>query len=56
MGGTGTGADSLLYTLDSGYTAYLPIAPKELERVSFNVEQEFRRTLAAIGGGEEAQG
>jgi len=49
MGGTGTGADSFLYTLDPGYDAFFAISPGDLEKTILTIEQEFRRTVEAIG-------
>jgi len=43
MGGSGTGADTLNYTLDSHYTTYFDIGESGLERILLDVDEEFRR-------------
>ena len=52
MGGTGTGIDTLQYTLDPAYGEYFTIDPHELDRVSFQVGQEYAKTIAALGDAE----
>ena len=49
MGGVGTGADTLLYSLDPEYAAYFSLQPEDLERVSLAVGDEYRKIMAAMG-------
>lgn len=53
MGGAGTGADSMQYPLDTGYTEYVDISPDALAHVMLSVEDEFKKTKAALFGDVE---
>lgn len=53
MGGTGTGADSMQYHLDAGYTDYIDISPDALAYVMLCVEDEFKKTRASLFGEED---
>ncbi len=48
MGGSGTGSDSLRYTLDNNYTKYIDISPEVFERIVFDVMIEFEKTSGAL--------
>ena len=48
MAGIGTSADSLLYSMDSGYTAYLNIKPEQTEQIVFDIVQEYQKILKAL--------
>lgn len=50
MGGTGTPGDSMRYTLDPAYADWVRLAPRELDRIHFDVQQEFARTRRAMEG------
>ncbi|MEA1933101.1 MAG: HDOD domain-containing protein [Thermodesulfobacteriota bacterium] len=52
MGGTGTGADSMQYRLDAGYTDYIDISPDALALVMLHVEDEFSKTRSSLFGQE----
>jgi len=54
MGGAGTGADSLAYTIDENYSEYVNINKDQLAKVLLRVQEEFSRTRESILGGEEA--
>ncbi len=54
MGGTGTGADSLSYTIDENYLEFIDINKDHLARVLLKVQEEFSRTKESILGSEEA--
>jgi len=45
MGGHGTGADSMGYSLDPDYTLYLEITGDEIGKVMLNVMTEFSKTI-----------
>lgn len=52
MGGKGTGADTLFYKLDSGYTDYIDLTDNDLALVVLEVDMEFAKiqeSLAAEG-------
>jgi len=48
MGGSGTGADALLYTMDPDYQSYLKMGPDDLNKVMMNVMIEFERTKGMV--------
>ncbi|MEA2084412.1 MAG: HDOD domain-containing protein [Thermodesulfobacteriota bacterium] len=50
MGGTGTGADSMQYRLDAGYTDYIDISPDALAQIMLHVEDEFSKTKSSLFG------
>ncbi|MCP4613160.1 MAG: HDOD domain-containing protein, partial [Planctomycetes bacterium] len=57
MGGSGTGTDSLGYTLDKNYTEYIPIDERGVEDIIFTVIIEFEKSCEALrmnkGQGEQ---
>lgn len=48
MGGSGTGADALLYPLDDNYTRYVEIDSRELEKLILRVTVEYQKTADAL--------
>lgn len=50
MQGHGTGADTLYYSLDSGYLEFVKIPTGELEQVVLNLQDEFQRTAELLFG------
>jgi len=47
MGGTGTGADTLLYRLDEHFEEYFSLPEYWLERILLTVSDEYEKTVAA---------
>lgn len=47
--GIDTGADGMRYQLDPAYRTFLRMTPGELERTAVQVDDEYRRMLAALG-------
>ncbi|MDY7001635.1 MAG: HDOD domain-containing protein, partial [Thermodesulfobacteriota bacterium] len=56
MGGTGTGADTLLYSLDNNYPEFIDIDKAGLEKLMMAVMIEFEKTRALIEGGGKENG
>lgn len=54
MGGTGTGADSLSYTIDEKYSEFIDISKDHLAIVLLKIQEEFARARESILGSEEA--
>ncbi|MBU0753956.1 MAG: HDOD domain-containing protein, partial [Planctomycetes bacterium] len=54
MGGSGTGADSLGYSINPDYTNYLNISAEGIGLVMLNVMTEFKKTMKMVSG-EEGQ-
>ncbi len=54
MGGTGTGADTLAYTIDPDYADFLKLGKDDFDRVFLQVQEEFQNKKAAIFAGAEA--
>ncbi|RJP78154.1 MAG: HDOD domain-containing protein [Candidatus Zixiibacteriota bacterium] len=48
LGGSGTGADTLAYKVETGYEEYLRLDKDDLDRILLIVQDEFRRTKASI--------
>jgi putative nucleotidyltransferase with HDIG domain len=48
MGGSGTGADTMQYHLDTKYTDYIDVSPDTLAEVMLQVEQEFQKTRSSL--------
>ncbi|MBN2802638.1 MAG: HDOD domain-containing protein [Deltaproteobacteria bacterium] len=48
MGGSSTGADAMMYTMDSNYTDYLTVSSDELNNIMLNVIIEFEKTREMI--------
>ena len=48
MGGVGTGADCMQYTLDSKYINYLDISLEELSNIFIEVEEEFNKVQQSL--------
>jgi putative nucleotidyltransferase with HDIG domain len=48
MGGSGTGADALLYPIDEGWSAYFNLDEIALEQLIINVNIEFQRTKTSF--------
>lgn len=53
MGGTGTGADTLMYRIDENYKDYISISAKELELVVFNTGQEYEKIVSSMFDGQK---
>ncbi len=53
MGGTGTGADTLLYNLDHEYKQFIRVSAGELEKVILQSGQEYQQVVESMFGGEE---
>ncbi|MBN1956635.1 MAG: HDOD domain-containing protein [Desulfuromonadales bacterium] len=50
MGGFGTGADSMRYKLDPGYTEYIHISPNTLANIMLTVDIEFEKLEESFSG------
>ncbi|WP_198146062.1 HDOD domain-containing protein [Desulfonatronovibrio magnus] len=48
MNGVGTGVDTLVYSLDSGYSSYFNITSHNLELISLDSQQEYQQTIDAL--------
>ena len=48
MGGCGTGADTLQYTLDPGYIRFLDLPPNKLAEIMLDVEDEFSKIESSL--------
>ncbi|MBI9076747.1 MAG: HDOD domain-containing protein [Desulfatibacillum sp.] len=55
MGGTGTGADTLLYNLDHDYKKFINVSAGELEKVILDSGQEYQQVVESMFGSEEEQ-
>lgn len=53
LGGTGTGADTLMYSLDSRYESYIEISGRELERLILTVADEYEKAREMFGSGQD---
>lgn len=53
MGGCGTGADTLQYSLDPGYSDYLDLKPAKLAEIMLEVEEEFSKIADSIAENKE---
>ncbi len=56
MGGYGTGADAMQYTLDPNYQEYVDIQPDLLESVVLNTQIDFNKTVSSMFGDEDNAG
>lgn len=56
MGGYGTGADAMQYTLDPDYQEYVDIQPELLESVVLNTQIEFNKTVSSMFGDDDNAG
>lgn len=54
MGGSGTGSDDMLYSLDPAFSDYFQISQSAMEKIMFDVELEFQKTRSSILGREKA--
>lgn len=52
MGGTGTGSDDMKYRFAAGYSDYIQIAGRDLEKIMIEVDVEFKKTKLSIFGEE----
>lgn len=48
MAGSGTEMDALQYTLDPDYVQWVKLAPRELDRIQFDVQQEHAKMMRAL--------
>ncbi|MFZ5570552.1 MAG: HDOD domain-containing protein [Thermodesulfobacteriota bacterium] len=56
MGGTGTGTDTLGYTLDQNYTKYIAITTSGMDNLMMTVMIEFDKTRTALfGAGKDGE-
>lgn len=55
LGGTGTGADTLMYSLDSRYESYVDISGRELEKLILSVADEYEKTIEMFESLPEAE-
>lgn len=55
MSGSGTGIDSMRYSIDENYSKYLPISDEELEKTFFEIQLEFKTTFNAINSTFESE-
>lgn len=53
LGGFGTGADSMRYKLDQGYTEYIQISPNTLANIMLTVDMEFEKLEESFSGSGE---
>lgn len=53
MGGCGTGADSLRYPLDQGYSAYFDLSGDDLAAIMLDVQEEFAKIDASLAEAKE---
>jgi len=53
MGGFGTGADSMRYKLDPGYSEYIQINPNTLANIMLTVDIEFEKLEESFSGSGE---
>ena len=52
MGGTGTGSDSFLYTLDEHYKEYVSISLVDLGKIYYHTGIEYEKIVAAMFAGK----
>ena len=48
IGGTGTGIDTMCYTLDPNYINYIPIKDIEFEKALIDIESEYQKSYEAF--------
>lgn len=53
MGGAGTGADSMMYQIDTKYEEYIDISEEVLSNIFMKVTGEFKKTEASLFGNKK---
>ncbi len=54
MGGSGTGADNMHYTLDERYKDYLNLSNGDMELIILNVDEAYEKASESMAGGTDA--